>query len=145
MEAGKIKFLRVHYAAIQSVYWMISAIFMVFIVPLLRELGFTNSQIGILLAVRSFSCVFLQPIVATFADRNADRIPLKYIIAFIVAISFITTVLFMKVTFGFWGSIIIFAFLGASITALPPFYNSLAMHYLMIGCDLKYSIARGCG
>lgn len=140
-----IRILRIHYAVIQSVYWIIQAIFMVFVVPLLRERGFDNGQIGILLAVRSFTCIFFQPCVAAFADKHAKRIPLKYIIAMIVAISLATTCLFLKIHFGFLGSCIIFGFLGASITALSPLYNSLAMQYLGIGKDLKYSVARGCG
>lgn len=140
-----MKKLRVHYALIQSVYWMIQAIFMVFIVPLLRDRGFDNGQIGILLAVRSFSCIIFQPVVAAFADRHAKSIPLKYIISLIVAISFISTFLFWRIHFGFLGSCIIFGFLGATITALSPLYNSLAMQFLGIGKDLKYSIARGFG
>ncbi len=137
--------LQIHYAAIQSVYWIIQAIFMVFVVPLLRKRGFDNGQIGILLAVRSFTCIFFQPLVASFADKHVKTIPLKCIIAVIVLISIITTWLFMIIDFDFWGSCIIFGFLGASITALSPLYNSLAMQYLGIGKDLKYSIARGCG
>lgn len=137
--------LQIHYAVIQSIYWIIQAIFMVFIVPLLRDRGFDNGQIGILLAVRSFTCIFFQPMVASFADRHVKTIPLKYIISIIVGISIVTTYLFIKIHFGFWGSCIIFGFLGASITALSPLYNSLAMQYLGVGKDLKYSIARGCG
>ena len=139
------QWLRIHYALIQSVYWIIQAIFMVFVVPLLRERGFESGQIGILLAVRSFTCILFQPCVAAFADKHANRIPLKYIISMIVAISLVTTGLFWKIRFGFLGSCIIFGFLGASITALSPLYNSLAMQYLEAGKDLKYSVARGFG
>lgn len=145
MTAKATKALRIHYAGIESVYWIINAIFMVFVVPLLRGRGFDNGQIGILLSVRSFSCIALQPAVAAFADKHANTIPLKYIISGIVGVSLVTTWLFYEVRFGFWGSLIIFAFLGASITALCPLYTSLAMQYLAIGCDLKFSIARGCG
>ena len=105
--------LQIHYAAIQSVYWIIQAIFMVFVVPLLRKRGFDNGQIGILLAVRSFTCIFFQPLVASFADKHVKTIPLKCIIAVIVLISIITTWLFMIIDFDFWGSCIIFGFLGA--------------------------------
>lgn len=145
MTEKKIRLLRIHYAVIESVYWIINAIFMVFIVPLLRNRGFDNGQIGILLAVRSFSCIALQPMVASFADKHEETISLKYIIAVIVAVSLATSLLFYKIHFGFWESAIIFAFLGASITALTPLYTSLAMQYLSAGYDLKFSIARGCG
>lgn len=145
MKERGIRAVRIHYASIQAVYWSVCAIFMVFVVPLLRDRGFQDAQIGILLAIRSFSCILLQPLIAAFMDRHADTIPLKYTIAVIVAVSFLTTVLFLKIKFGFWGSMVIFAFLGASITALSPLYNSLAMQYLAIGWDLKYSLARGCG
>lgn len=145
MTEKKIRLLRIHYAAIESVYWIINAIFMVFIVPLLRNRGFDNGQIGILLAVRSFSCILLQPIVASFADKHEETIPLKYIISAIVAVSLAISLLFYEIHFGFWGSAVVFAFLGASITALTPLYTSLAMQYLSAGYDLKFSIARGCG
>ena len=91
--------LQIHYAVIQSIYWIIQAIFMVFIVPLLRDRGFDNGQIGILLAVRSFTCIFFQPMVASFADRHVKTIPLKYIISIIVGISIVTTYLFIKIHF----------------------------------------------
>ena len=76
MTAKSMKALRIHYAGIESVYWIINAIFMVFVVPLLRGRGFDNGQIGILLSVRSFSCIALQPAVAAFADKHANTIPL---------------------------------------------------------------------
>lgn len=140
-----IRGLRIHYTLIQVVYWSICAIFMVYIVPLLRERGFDNAEIGVLLAVRSFSCILFQPIVASFADKHTDAIPLKYIVSIIVLVSLITTVLFLIIRFSFWGCIVVFAFLGASITSLSPFYNSMALQYLNIGKDLKFSEARGYG
>ncbi len=137
--------IKIQYSLILSVYWMIQAIFLVFVVPLLRGRGFDNLQIGILLAVRSLSCIVFQPVVATFSDKNADKVPLKYVIAVLIVISYVTTEAFARIEFGYIGSLIIFGLLGATLTALYPLYNSLAMQYLAAGVDVGFSISRGCG
>lgn len=139
------KRLRIHYAMILGVYWIVMAIFSVFVVPLLRQRGFDNNQIGILLAIRSFACIGIQPVVASFSDRYAKEIPLKYTISVIIGISLMATLVLSWHNFGFWGTAVIFGFLGATINALTPMYNSLAMQYLYAGIDLNFSVARGCG
>lgn len=139
------KRLKIQYAMILGVYWIVMAIFSVFVVPLLRQRGFNNNQIGILLAVRSFACIGIQPVVASFSDRHAKEIHLKYIISVIIGISLISTIILSGHNFGFFGTAVIFAFLGATINALTPMYNSLAMQYLYLGIDLNFSLARGCG
>lgn len=139
------KRLRVQYAMILGVYWIVMAIFSVFVVPLLRERGFDNNQIGILLAIRSFACIGIQPIIASFSDRYAKKVPLKYTIAVIIGISLIATMVLAYHNFGFLGTAVIFGFLGATINVLTPMYNSLAMQYLYAGIDLNFSLARGCG
>lgn len=145
MEKTNNRGVSIHYGAIQFLYWAIIAVFMVYIVPLLRQRGFDNGQIGILLSVRAFACITLQPVAAAFADRHSETIPLKYVLAVIVVASIVTTGLFAKIRFGFWGSFVIFAFLGASVNALSPLYNSLGMQYVLAGYGLNFSAARGCG
>ena len=72
------KRLNIHYSLILGAYWMIFAVSSIFIVPLLRLKGFDDSQIGILIAIRSISAITVSPLIATYSDRHPKR-QLKYI------------------------------------------------------------------
>jgi len=64
------KRLNCSYAAIQGSYWMVYAVVGSFASVFLLARGYTNSQIGVILAVANVVAVVLQPMVADFADRS---------------------------------------------------------------------------
>ena len=64
------KILNVEYGAIHATYWMTYAIVASFASAFLLGRGYSNSYIGLIIAVGSVLAVFLQPILADIADRS---------------------------------------------------------------------------
>lgn len=138
------KRLNIHYSLILGAYWMIFAVSSIFIVPLLRLKGFDDSQIGILIAIRSISAITVSPLIATYSDRHPKR-QLKYILMLLLIINIINTFIFQFCHMNYMGAILIFIILGATTNTMPPLHSSMAMKFNENGKRLVYSIGRGTG
>lgn len=138
------KRLNIHYSLILGAYWMIFAVSSIFIVPLLRLKGFDDSQIGILIAIRSISAITVSPLIATYSDRHPKR-QLKYILMLLLIINIINTFIFQFCHLNYMGAILIFIILGATTNTMPPLHSSMAMKFNENGKRLVYSIGRGTG
>ena len=138
------KRLNIHYSLILGDYWMIFAVSSIFIVPLLRLKGFDDSQIGILIAIRSISAITVSPLIATYSDRHPKR-QLKYILMLLLIINIINTFIFQFCHMNYMGAILIFIILGATTNTMPPLHSSMAMKFNENGKRLVYSIGRGTG
>lgn len=140
----EVKRLNIHYSLILGAYWMIFAVSSIFIVPLLRLKGFDDSQIGILIAIRSISAITVSPLIATYSDRHPKR-QLKYILMLLLIINIINTFIFQFCHMNYMGAILIFIILGATTNTMPPLHSSMAMKFNENGKRLVYSIGRGTG
>ena len=67
------------YACIQGFFWMSFAAVMGFTSIYLLDAGFTNTQIGLLIAAAGTISAFLQPVLAGYADKP-DSPSLKTIV-----------------------------------------------------------------
>ena len=92
----KILSLDIKYSAIQVLYFGIYIALIGYASVYLLAKGFSNSIIGIALAISSAIAVFIQPTVATFADKNR-HIELKKIVAgFIIVMAILSaSILFL--------------------------------------------------
>ena len=61
------------YACIQSFYWMSFSAVMGFTSLYLLDVGFTNTEIGIIIAIAGIISAILQPIFAGYADKPKSR------------------------------------------------------------------------
>ena len=68
------KILNIEYGAVHATYWMTYAIIGSFASAFLLGRGYSNSEIGVILAVGSVVAVFLQPVLADIADRSKKDI-----------------------------------------------------------------------
>ena len=64
------KLLNFEYATIQGFYWMVYATVASFASVYLLAEGYSNSEIGIIMAVANVLAVVLQPLAADLADRS---------------------------------------------------------------------------
>ena len=78
------------YGGIQGLYWLMAAVCLGFMTPILQDRGFTSSQIGILIAVRCSAIIVSQIFISNIADFFADRIPLKFFAAAMTVIGILT-------------------------------------------------------
>ncbi len=132
------------YTAVQSAYWMSFLPIGSFAVVLLQSKNFTDSEIGILLAIQSIASIAAQPAIAAFAGKNA-RIPLKRIVAALLIISAAVFSFMYFLPHLFIPALLIFTVMGATTSSVPAFVNAIAMQLNNAGIPVNYGIARGMG
>ena len=140
----KKKNLTPGYALIQAFFWMNFAAIMGYTSVYLLNCGFSNTQIGVLMAVAGVLSAVLQPIVASYADRPDSQSVKKIIIEIGIIMLVIAALLLL-----FRNRMVVSGLLyGGSIMLLQllmPLINSLGMESLNQGKKLNFGMARGMG
>lgn len=138
------KLLNFEYACIHGSYWMVYGIVSSFASVFLLARGYSNSEIGIILAAANVAAVILQPIIADYADQS-NRIS-------VIGITEIMTVMMMIMTLGMFlihrksaALGIIFVLLIAWHTVLQPLLNSLSFKLEGCGIHINFGVARSLG
>lgn len=134
------------YAAIQGAYWSVYCASYSFLSVFLLSKDFSNSQIGLLLAIANIIAVFLQPAVASFADTTR-RISLKNLSALMAGIAAIFAALIIFIP-GAHMKLLLSVILILELTilfSLQPMANSLGMQMINRGIALNFGLARGLG
>lgn len=138
------KRLNISYAGIQATYWMVYAVVGSFASVFLLARGYSNSEIGVILAVANVVAVVLQPMVADLADRSK-----KISLVGIIEIMTIIMLLFMACLFVFQQKTlalsVIFLLLLAWHTSLQPLINSLNFKLEESGLKINFGVARSMG
>lgn len=138
------KRLNVSYAGIQATYWMVYAVVGSFASVFLLARGYSNSEIGVILAAANVVAVVLQPMIADFADRSK-----KVSLVGIIEIMTIIMLIFMVGLFVFQQKSlalsVIFLMLLAWHTSLQPLINSLNFKLEESGLKINFGVARSMG
>ena len=58
------------YMILQALYWGVVCAAMGYTVTYMKDLGYSNSYIGVAMAIANLASVFAQPTIANIADRN---------------------------------------------------------------------------
>lgn len=136
--------LNIHYSLMQAGYWMIYAAVCAYHASLLLERGFTDGEVGIVLAVRCFAGVVIQPILGSFSDKR-PQLPLKRIVFICLALSLVAQVIYMGFSFGLFGTLLVYIVIGGLELSAYPFLDSMAVQYINAGVPIQYSLGRGIG
>ena len=138
------KLLNIEYAAVNGGYWMVYGVVCSFSSVFLLGKGYSNADIGIILAVGSVAAVFMQPLLADMADRSkkVSLIGLTEIVAVIIAALTAVTFAAAKASAALT---VIFVMMVAWVTALQPLINSLAFKLSESGHEVNFGIARSMG
>ena len=138
------KFLNFSYSAIQGSYWMYYGVIISFSSVFLLAKDYSNSEIGIILAVSNILAVILQPVLADIIDRS-ERISLIGITGGIgIGLLLATGTLYIFSERSLALSIL-FILLSAWLTALQPLINSMAFYLSRPGHRINFGIARSGG
>ena len=136
--------LNVGYGGIQAAYWMFYAVSNSFASAFLLPRGYSNTEIGIILAAANVIAVFLQPAMADIADRSR-RISL-------IGITQICTILTMALEAALFiterksaALYVIFVMIVAWQTALQPLINSLCFKLEESGVHINFGMCRSLG
>ncbi len=142
MNVGKI--LNVGYANTFATYWMYYGVSNAFASAFLLTKGYTNAEIGIILAAGSVLAVFLQPIFADIADRSKRISVLGFVelSAILLIVLEAGLFIFTHKSLALWT---IFVVTVAWHIALQPLLNSLASRLEASGEKIYFGICRGIG
>ena len=142
MNIGKI--LNVGYANTFATYWMYYGVSNAFASAFLLTKGYTNAEIGIILAAGSVLAVFLQPIFADIADRSKRISVLGFVelSAILLIVLEAGLFIFTHKSLALWT---IFVVTVAWHIALQPLLNSLASRLEASGEKIYFGICRGIG
>ena len=132
------------YGSVHGFYWMSYGAICSFASVFLLACGYTNTDIGIMVAVSNVAAVFLQPLMADIADRS-KRFNL-------VSVSVIATLILMVLALGTLVlqqkstalTVIYILLLGGNIS-LQPLFNSLCFKLQECGIVINFGVGRSLG
>ncbi|MBR6472671.1 MAG: MFS transporter [Firmicutes bacterium] len=136
--------LNTEYAGIFGAYWMFYAVVSSFCSAYLLDRGYTNSEIGIILAVASVVSVFMQPALANLSDRSKklDAIGVAELSTMAMLVLELGLFIFNRKSLALW---VIYMLVMAWELALQPLFNSLARKLSESGSKINFGICRSGG
>ena len=136
--------LNSEYAGIFGTYWIFYCVISSFCSAYLLDIGYSNSEIGIILAVASVVSVFMQPALANIADRSRklDAIGVAEISALCMLILELGMFIINRKTLALW---VIYVLVMAWELALQPLFNSLARRLSETGHKINFGVCRSGG
>lgn len=138
------KKVNLQFAAIQGSFWISFLPLGGFAVVLLQSRNFTDSEIGIILAMQSIASIIAQPLISTFAGKH-PRIPLKNIVTAMLLFGAVISSVFFFLPHLFLPAVIIFMVIGMTEYSAPAFINAIAMQLTNAGVKINYGVSRGIG
>lgn len=138
------KILNIEYGGINATYWMIYAVVSSFASAFLLDKGYSNSELGVILASGSVVAVFLQPFLADFADRTKkiSLIGLTQIITVLIMGMLMFCFIIDKASIALS---VIFVMVIAWHTTLQPLFNSLTFKLEESGHKINFGVCRAMG
>lgn len=138
------KLFNIEYSGLQGLYWMAFGIIISFAAVFLHARGYSNAELGAIMAAGNICALILQPLVADFADRS-KRVSILGIIAAVAGIlclSFVTSILvpgrsaLISLSYG--------AFI-CCIFLMQPLVTSVSSFIESRNVKINFGIARGIG
>ena len=138
------KLLNIKYSGLQGTYWMFYGIITSFSSAFLLARGYSNGEIGVILAAGNVAAVFLQPVMADFADHSKKLSLLGFLQ--------LSTILLMTLTFfmfvlkeksaALW---VVYVMNVAWFISIQPLFNSLAFKLEETGLHINFGVCRSIG
>ncbi len=135
--------LDIQYTAMQAGFWAVFAAVCAYQAALLQARGFTNTQVGLVVALRCLAGVAAQPALGAFADKH-PQIPLKGLVCLCLEVSFFGGLALMR-PMGLMGTCLVYMLLGALEISAYPLIDAMAVQFIHAGAEVSYSLGRGVG
>ena len=140
-----VRRLDYHYMAMQAGFWAMFAAIVAYQTALLLERGFSNSEAGLMTAVRCLAGIVFQPLLGGFADRH-PRLPLKHIVTVSMALSLVAGVWYwISPGMGLWETTLVWVVIGGLEVSSYPLMDAMAVQFINEGVPIRYSLGRGIG
>ena len=133
-----------YYTAMQFTSFASSFVIFLYITVILQEKHFTNTEIGLTLALGSGLSIVLPPLIAAFYARHV-HLPLRRVAAYVRLVTFVFTALLIVVNSPIaLVSLIVIVISGTTIS-VNPLVNAMAMQFENTGVPVNYGVARAFG
>ena len=141
---GDKKFWTLRYTLINMTYFAAFCTLHAYAAVYLLANGFTNTEVGILLAVANITSAICQPLVAGIIDKPGALTNRRFILIAVTVIMLGSILLFFvgdkkPVIF------IIYALIYMMQFTYQPVMTALCFEYMKAGCNIYYGLARGLG
>ena len=137
-------FWTVRYTLLNAAYFVAFCTIHAYAAVYLLANGFSNTEVGVLLAVANIVSAVVQPMIAGIIDRPGPLTNRRFILIS-VAIIFSGSVILL-IAPGYKAIIfIIYAIIYMIQFAYQPVMTALCFEYQKAGCDIYYGLARGLG
>jgi len=136
--------LNLSYTSVHGTYWMYSSVILSFSSVFLLSKGYTNSEIGVVLAIANIVSFVLQPALADLIDRS-KKITLSIVTQIMVVFLLLGTLSLIYFPGKSFSLSTIYMLLAALHIAVQPMINAMAFHYSDASERLNFGIARGGG
>lgn len=141
---NKSKLYNAEYSALQGTYWMVFGVIVSFAAVFLQSRGYSNSELGAIMAAGNIAAVILQPVVADFADRSR-RVSLIGIIAAIAAVMALAMLTSLLVPGRSAVVATAYALYICCVFLMQPLVNSFAAFLESWRAEINFGVARGIG
>lgn len=134
---------QLYFSSILSLFWIILGLMLGMITVYLQAHGFSNSEIGWILAAVNLTSTLLQPALAAIFERSGQ--PLRRCIAACYALIAVLAAIVFLIPMP---TPALLAFLWAMFalkSSMQSSVNSLVQSFEQIGCPVNFGVARGIG
>lgn len=140
----KKQFWTLRYTLINVAYFAAFCTIHAMAAVFLLDKGFTNTQVGILLAVSNILSAVCQPVVAGIIDKPGPLTNRRFILAAVTVIA-LGSVILMIAGHNRILVAIVYALIYMIQFTYMPVMTALNFEYQKAGCDINYGLARGLG
>ena len=140
----KRKFWTLRYIIINATYFAVYSGIHAYASVFLLEKGFSNTLIGITLALANILSVVFQPLVAGLIDKQG-KLTNRNVSMASTALLLIGSVLLLIIKSGIVVIFIIFALIYMVQMVYQPIITAMYFEYEAAGCHIYYGLARGLG
>ncbi|MDO4459025.1 MAG: MFS transporter [Clostridia bacterium] len=136
--------ITLRYAVIQLFFWMMYGNANGFASVYLLDRGFTNTQIGIMIAIAGVVSAVFQPAIASYADRS-DSIPIRYITSGLSAVGLLSYIILLLTG---KGGVLTTVFYGVAVFSAQltlPFVNAMGAYTINGSKGFNFGVARAFG
>ena len=136
--------LNIEYGSIFGFYWMFFAVMSSFCSAYLLSMGYSNSQIGVILAAGSLASVLIQPLLADWADRSRRFYVIRVSAVVAAAMLGLEILLCTMKQQNIVLSVVYVAILALMYSA-QPLFNATYAKLNETGCEVKFGLGRSIG
>lgn len=134
----------IKYSWLQGSFWMSFCIVFNYASIFLLSRGYSNSRIGIVIALAGLISALLQPLVAGLADRGG-KLNLRTLILLFCGCMLLCAAVLLIPGLWFLCNALFYGILLAALQILTPLVNAIGMECINRGISVNFGLARGIG